>query len=232
MTTTISKPKKADVLIQAGHEGRETGLTGSSSPLGEEKKWTPIVANKATSLLEEAGVTVIRENASLEGPYHVKIALFLHFDGAEYKGIDFKKRFTCKTGASVGYPLNDKNSKEAAKEWKKFYTKNGWNFKWMNDNFTRNLWKYYGYNKTVTSDAKLVLELGEITCPEQAKWLKPRLKKLGGVIASFVSKRISKGTTPSLDKFPLTIPSIYMPLDALRVAPRSVQSLDGKWIVF
>ena len=32
---------KADIFIQAGYEGRTSGNTGSSGPLGNEIDWTP-----------------------------------------------------------------------------------------------------------------------------------------------------------------------------------------------
>ncbi len=52
-----------DVLIQAGHEGRTSGNTGTTGPLGNEIDWTPIVADEATRILIEAGVSVARVNA-------------------------------------------------------------------------------------------------------------------------------------------------------------------------
>ena len=38
--------QRADVFIQAGHEGRTSGATGASGPLGNEIDWNPIVANE------------------------------------------------------------------------------------------------------------------------------------------------------------------------------------------
>jgi N-acetylmuramoyl-L-alanine amidase len=48
----------ADVFIQAGHEGRTTGATGGESQWGKEIEWTPIVADEATQILRDAGITV------------------------------------------------------------------------------------------------------------------------------------------------------------------------------
>jgi hypothetical protein len=180
---------RADVFIQAGHEGRTTGTTGAPGPLGNEIDWTPIVANEATRILREAGVTVIRENAFLSGRYDVKVAIFIHFDGSDSP---------CASGASVGY--NDPTDRPAADEWKQLYSRY-WPYRWMDDNFTANLRGYYGYRYTNTTDSEFVIELGEISCREQAEWLKPRLKWLGALIAHFLSKRINKGNVPDPGPF-------------------------------
>jgi hypothetical protein len=181
--------RDADVLIQAGHEGRTIGATGASGPLGDEIDWTPIVADEATRVLREAGVSVIREDASLIGRYNVQIAVFLHFDGS---------RTRCSSGASVGY--DDATDKPAANAWKALYSQY-WPFRFMEDNFTDNLSNYYGFGHTFTRDAELVLELGEISCLEQAEWLKPRLSWLGRLVAHFISKRIDEGNVPDPGPF-------------------------------
>lgn len=175
----------ADVLIQAGHEGRTTGSIGTSSKWGAEIKWTPIVADEATRILREAGVSVIRKGAYLEDDtYQVKIAVFLHFDGSDSP---------CRTGASIGYK-ND-SDRPAAAAWKALYSQY-WPFKWMPDNFTPDLRSYYGYRYTTTSDAELVIEFGELTCEQQAVWLRDNLKGIAYVLAHFISKRIGKGNVP------------------------------------
>lgn len=173
--------KNADVLIQAGHEGRRTGATGGESKWGREIDWTPTVANIATAILSKNGISVIREDASLYDTYHVNLALFLHFDASVKP---------CNVGASIGY--DDESDKPAADAWKTLYSKY-WPFKWMTDNYIKNLRNYYGLKFTYTTDAELVLELGEITCKYQAEWLKPRLIWLGELIAHFISQRLNKG---------------------------------------
>src|SRR5207248_2396031 len=76
----------ADVFIQAGHENTPDNKTGGEGPLGNEIDWTPIVADEATRILRQAGVSTIREDASLKRPerqnqrFRVRIAVFLHFD--------------------------------------------------------------------------------------------------------------------------------------------------------
>ena len=173
----------ADVLIQAGHEGRTKGKTGAEGRLGREIDWTPIVADEATRILTEAGLKVARIPADLDKGtvYDVGLALFIHFDGATHP---------CSSGASIGY--KGSSDQPAAQAWKALYSKH-WRFKWMDDNFTIDEAHYYGFGYTRTTDAEFVLELGEITCFKQAQWLKPRLKWLGHLMAYFVSQRLSKG---------------------------------------
>ncbi len=171
-------PEQADIFIQAGHEGRTKGSTGAQSKYGKEIEWTPIVSDEATRLLREAGYTVIRANADRRRKSQVQLAISIHFDGSATP---------CRTGASIGY--DDPTDKPAADAWRKLYQKH-FQYRWMPDNFTKNLKHYYNYHYTITSDAELLLELGDITCKEQALWLKPRLKKLGALVAYFASERV------------------------------------------
>lgn len=170
----------AQVYIQAGHEGRSTGATGASSIYGNEIDWTPVVADEATRILQEAGIEVIRSNADRRRYSVVDIAVSIHFDGSAR---------ACGTGASVGY--DDPTDEPAAIAWKNLYG-NYFKHRWQQDNFTRNLSHYYNFKYTVTRDAELVLEMCDITCPEQAKWAQDNLHNLGHVVAYFCAQRIGK----------------------------------------
>lgn len=189
--------RSAEVLIQAGHEGRVPGeATGARGPLGNEIDWTPIVANEATRVLRAAGISVIREDATFDDTTNlVNLALFIHFDG---------NSDPCATGASVGYKPRSVDptlsDKPAADAWKTLYSRY-FPFPWMPDNFTNNLSGYYGYTFTRTSIAELVIELGAISCPQQAAWLKPRLTWIGRLIAHFVSQQIGRGNIPDPGPF-------------------------------
>ena len=180
--------RRVDVVIQAGHENRLTGKTGAESPLGKEQQWTPVVADAATRALELAGFSVRRVDAAMRNQnddklggrrrHSARLALFLHFDGAEQP---------CSSGASVGY--SDTSDPDAARQWKYYYRQH-WPFAWMPDNFTINLKRYYGYRLIDASDAELVLELGELTCNKQAAWLQPRLEQLGEWVAGYAIQRL------------------------------------------
>lgn len=175
-----AKYDRAEIYIQAGHEGRQTGSTGTSSNYGREIDWTPVVADEATRILREAGIEVIRSKADDRRFCVVDLALSIHFDGCTN---------ACSTGASIGY--DDPTDEPAAIAWKEFYSQ-FFKFKWQPDNFTKNLSRYYNYRYTVTKDAELVLELGDLTCPQQAAWLQSNLKELGHIVAYFAAQRIGK----------------------------------------
>lgn len=176
---------KYDVLVSAGHEGRPASCARFPKRrcnLGTpgERKWTPIVADAATRALRALGYSVAREPADFDGTYDVKVAIFIHFDGNDTP---------CSTGASIGY--HDSGSARAAHQWRADYGK-VFPFRFMPDNFTANLRDYYGFRQVHASDAGLVLELGEITCPAQRAWLTPRLTWAGDAIAQFVSGLIGR----------------------------------------
>ena len=164
------------VVIQAGHEGRTTGNTGATAGSLQEVKWNIIVANEVAKQLEKWDIKVKRVPADTK-LIKAKIAVAIHFDGANKK---------CSSGASIGY--KNEASKEFAKRWRKIYG-NYFPFAWQKDNFTRNLANYYGYYY-IRADKFLVLELGEITCKKQTKWLKPRLKKIGQLIAYTIAREL------------------------------------------
>lgn len=176
---------QADVLIQAGHEGRTSGVTGASGPIANEIEWTPIVADATTLALEAAGVDVLRVQADdIDDAQdaEVEIAVAIHFDGSGTP---------CASGASVGYPAGNPPGSNApfAQRWKEVYGEY-WPFKWMPDNFTRGLRGYGDYSDWFTGIAECVFELGEISCREQAEWLQPRLEWIGQLLAFTIGEAI------------------------------------------
>lgn len=170
--------KPISVVIQAGHEGRTSGNTGAVSKLYKEVEWNTFVADEVTKQLISWGIDVKRVPAKV-GFMRAKIAVAIHFDSAKKP---------CHSGTSIGYP--DTKSFVFAQRWKKLY-KNYFPYTWHKDNFTKNLKKYYAY-KWIHADKFLVLELGEITCDKQTKWLKPRLKKIARLVAYSIAKELGK----------------------------------------
>ncbi len=179
-----------DVLISAGHEGRPASCARFPQHpcnLGAagERAWTPIVADAATAILQQHGVTVARLPADFAGKYRVDAAVFIHFDGAEPP---------CSSRASIGYP--GARYATAAAGWRKLYG-SYWPFGFQPDNFTESLRKYYAYRQVDAKDASLVLELGEITCPVQHAWLAQHLQWEGALLAYYLSRLIGKGDVPN-----------------------------------
>jgi len=170
--------KIIEVIIQAGHEGRTHGNTGAVGKKYTEQAWTVLIANEVAKQLKLWKISVKRVSATI--PFsQAKIAISIHFDGSTKP---------CQTGASIGYP--SQKSYRFAQKWKKAYT-NYFPFKWHKDNFTKNLKYYYGYRK-IKAEKFLLLELGEITCEKQTKWLKPRLKKIAYLIALTIADELKR----------------------------------------
>jgi N-acetylmuramoyl-L-alanine amidase len=163
------------VVIQAGHEGRTCGNTGAVCATDKEVEWNVIVADAAAKQLRTWGIKTMRIPADVD-PMRAEIAVAIHFDSAER---------VCRSGASVGYPDNNA-SRTFAQHWKAIY-RTFFPFGWHEDNFTENLKNYYAYT-TIRAEKFLVLELGELTCEKQRRWLKPRLEYIGKLIAYAIAK--------------------------------------------
>src|SRR5260370_19178924 len=71
----------------------------------------------------------------------------------------------------------------------------------MRDNFTPDESGYYGFKFTITTDSEFLIEFGDLGSVTQARWMKPRLKWMGALLAHFLSERIGKGNVP-LPDFP------------------------------
>jgi len=184
LVAALAQPAAAatvDVVVQAGHEGRP----GSCAPLhvaacnigaaaggDHEIAWTPVVADAATATLRAAGLTVARRPADYAAHDVARIAVFLHFDGAP----------PCASGASAGFP--PAQGRAFAARWEHAYT--AWfPYRFVGENITTNESRYYGFRK-VDAPRKLLIEFGELSCPRQAAWLRPRLHELGVFLGRFL----------------------------------------------
>ncbi len=173
-----SASKPFAVVIQAGHEGRTSGNTGAQTKQYKEELWNILVADEVSKQLRLWDIEVKRVPAKV--PFmRAKIAVSIHFDSA---------KTLCKTGASIGYPNDD--SKAFADRWKNLYSAY-FPFLWHQDNFTKGLKNYYAY-KWIRAEKFLVLELGELSCDTQSKWLKPRLKEIAHLVAYSIAKELGK----------------------------------------
>jgi len=164
------------VIIQAGHEGRISGNTGAENGDEREVEWNILVADEVAKTLRSWGIESKRVPAKV-GLINAKIAVAIHFDSAKN---------LCHSGASIGYP--NKESIGFANRWKSLYN-SYFPFTWHEDNFTNNLKNYYAYS-WIKADKFLVLELGELTCDKQLRWLKPRRKKIAHLIAYTIATEL------------------------------------------
>ena len=175
-----------DVVIQAGHEGgHRNGNKKSTGTSGEQARNTK-VADRATEVLRSHGFTIERVGGVYKQKYDCKLAVSIHFDGSNTP---------CASGASIGYPVGKPagSNKPTADLWRKIYSEYI-PFNFMRDNFTKNLSGYYGYAYTSTEIAEVLLELGELTCPEDRAWLDTRIENgfLGDLIAYWAAMVLGK----------------------------------------
>jgi N-acetylmuramoyl-L-alanine amidase len=176
-----NRPINTTVVIQAGHDGRIFGNTGSVNGKYKEVEWNLLVAKEVEKELKKNGIDVVRVGAKIPIA-NARIAVAIHFDGSNKP---------CSTGASIGYDKYHSQARRTALRWKKIY-KNYFRFRWHKDNFTKNLADYYGFNRVNTEKGFLVLELGEITCDKQVEWLEPRLELISDKIADFIMDELDR----------------------------------------
>jgi hypothetical protein len=175
-----------DVVIQAGHQGRPASCApnhvracnmGASNGSDHEIAWTPIVADAATAALRAAGYRVARRPADYPEHDTARIFIAIHFDGADP---------ACSSGTSVGFPAATPHAFIAA--WERTYLPRV-PFRFVGENISTNEEHYYGFHK-VDAPMKMLVEYGEITCPAQAAWLRPRLRELGTLTARFAIEHL------------------------------------------
>ena len=177
-----AEAETVDVVVQAGHQGRPASCApnhvracniGASGNGYREIEWTPVVADAIAETLREAGLRVARRPADYPQHDTARIALFIHFDGADPP---------CTTGASIGFP--DGTPQDFTGAWEKRY-RAFFPYRFVGENISTNESHYYGFRK-VDAPKKMLIEYGELTCPAQAAWMAPRLRALGSFTARFV----------------------------------------------
>ncbi|HEY0382217.1 MAG TPA: hypothetical protein VGC72_08460 [Candidatus Elarobacter sp.] len=186
-SSALALADDGDVLVQAGHEGRPASCVlfparacniGAAAAGEREIEWTAVVADETTRVLRGHGYHVLRRSADYVGRDSARAAVFIHFDGAT----------PCASGASVGFP--ETTSRAFVDAWETRYR--AWfPFRFVGENFTENEHKYYGF-RLVDAPEKMLVEFGELTCPAQRAWMKPRLHELGAQLAAFLMERVTK----------------------------------------
>jgi hypothetical protein len=187
-TAAGARGESADVLVQAGHEGRPQSCAvfhvtacnlGASGGGVREPDWNTVVADAATRALRADGFTVLRRPADWAGGDVAREAVFIHFDGASPE---------CTSGASIGFP--ETTSRGFVDAWERAYR--AWfPFRFVGENFTENEHRYYGFHR-VEAPQKMLIEFGELTCPAQRAWMEPRLREMGERLAAFLAAELGK----------------------------------------
>jgi hypothetical protein len=186
-SSSLAAADRGDVVVQAGHEGRPASCAphhvkacnlGTGAGSAREIRWTALVADRTTKVLRAHGYTVIRRPADYDQHDVARAAVFIHFDGAK----------PCTSGASVGFPAT--TSRAFVGAWETRYR--AWfPYRFVGENFTQNERKYYGFRK-VDAPEKMLVELGEMTCPAQLRWMAGRLDAMGDQLAAFLMKQLPR----------------------------------------
>lgn len=174
---------ETDVVVQAGHEGRPASCArfpgracnlGAGRAADREAAWTASVADAAVAALRARGLRAVRRPADYDERDTARAFVAIHFDGSAPP---------CRSGASVGFPRE--SDAAYARGWESTY-RAFFPFAWAGENISAGEREYYGY-RGVDAPRKMLVELGEITCPAQAAWLRPRLRELGERLADYVA---------------------------------------------
>jgi hypothetical protein len=187
-TCASARAERADVLVQAGHEGRPHSCAvfhvkacnlGAAAPRAREADWNAAVADATAAALRADGYTVLRRPADWAGGDVAREAVFIHFDGASP---------ACASGASIGFPTS--TSRDFVDAWETAYRR-WFPFRFVGENFSENERRYYGFHK-VKAPEKMLIEFGELTCPVQRAWMEPRLHEMGARLAAFLASRLAQ----------------------------------------
>lgn len=143
------------LVIQMGHAGRTSGVTGAPG----EQDFTQRVGDACHRLLSGKGWTI--RTISADPPYadYKGQAFFaVHADGNNNPAVN---------GSSVGYQNNA--GKTLAQDFKAFYIGFGWKGPWHQDNYTDNLHYYYGVGDAIDqgNTRACIVECGTITNPAE-----------------------------------------------------------------
>jgi len=153
-----------DVLLQIGHFPRKRGITGGEGELVQEQQIAAYVANNIFSRLSKDFNVKLIAADNFGTNLKSKIFISFHTDSAPLNR-------KCFLGPSVGYDsVSDAKGMHAlAFALAMSLDLNPSDF--MADSYTKGLKNYYAFRRINTSAFEGVLEMAELTCPEQEKSL-------------------------------------------------------------
>lgn len=170
-----------DVIVQAGHEGRSSGVTGAAANGLREILLTPVIADSMTDMLVGLGYTVLRLPADGLTSQKAKIAIAVHLDGTPTSGAQML------FDDATDKPLAD----SLRLDWSRVYTK------FIRDNTSpladnTGYSRYYGFKYWSTTDGEVVMEFGSIGDPLQAAlWAQPGYAAWAGrYMATSIANRL------------------------------------------
>ncbi|MEM9128209.1 MAG: N-acetylmuramoyl-L-alanine amidase [Pseudomonadota bacterium] len=172
VTDIIDPNEIYDVVIQAGHVPRRKGATGSTGQHIVEQEGNALIAELLRPMLEAQQMNFriidadsFEKGPKVDGTHYIKTNIFLslHLDGS---------RKPCASSASLGY--NDRTIENGRQNMQLlgFGLAIALDLKaqdFMRDNFTKNLSHYGDYGKIDSKIAEGILEMSELSCPDDEK---------------------------------------------------------------
>jgi N-acetylmuramoyl-L-alanine amidase len=164
-----------DLVLQPGHFPRTKGRTGGQGAYVSEQEYVAWIAQMMSSDLKKRGVNVVVIPADgYAKPLKSKIFLSLHTDAREVP---------CQIGPSVGYHKDSDATGMHGIALALALSLGVDPIKFMRDSYTPNLKGYYALKDMDTSLFQGVLEMSELTCPDQENLLLSHAKTLASNLA-------------------------------------------------
>lgn len=172
-----------DLILQPGHFWRKSGATGTGGKYVYERNIVAFIVNEMAVMLTQSGlnVLVIEADKFNRGGLNAKAFLAIHADGNEK---------ACATAPSMGY--DDKSDLLGVHAIGYGLSQAlGYSYEgFMRDGFTKALRNYYAFKHVQTQRFEGVLEIGELTCPEEEVLLIENAKTIANNIAVMLQATI------------------------------------------
>lgn len=155
-----------DIVLQAGHFGRTKGATGGQGKFVTEQQYAAWITSLIADDLRKNELSLVVIPADgFNRPLKAKIFIALHTDASD---------FPCSVGPSIGYKAVSDSLGMHGIAAALAITLDKDPAAFMRDNYTKNLSGYYAYSGTNVSMFEGLLELSELTCPDDEELLLER----------------------------------------------------------
>lgn len=168
----LGTSERYDVILQPGHYGRRSGVTGTGGRLVSEQQLTAFVTAGVADRLRRFGKKVLvvgaddfRRDDPVTPGYEglsAKVFISFHADGSVKP---------CSTGPSLAYAQDSSTYAMHAIGWG-LGRALGYDYAdFRRDGFTTDAKNYYMFKRVRASELAGLLELGELTCPKSEEVL-------------------------------------------------------------
>lgn len=173
-----------DVILQPGHFWRTSGATGTEGQHVSERNLVALIVKDTARLLRAEGhsVLVIGADGFNKEGLRTKVFLALHADGNDNP---------CSSAPSMGYD-DDSDLLGVHSIGYGLSQALGYSYEqFMDDGFVPSLTNYYTFKHIRTSRFEGILELGELTCPDEEVLLVENALGIANNLAVMLSATVS-----------------------------------------